>query len=135
MALNIYVQRNIVTKGVASVRSPVCNLQKYSTSTTHETFTFAVAAEFRKEYGVTSEVRSIFPKFMNAGSTHSVYIQPCIFTEGMGSTIEYIRSEMEELKVRRQYQYCSHDSLTVDFGAPARLGTGRTDRPQNSHTS
>ncbi|KAF8076802.1 hypothetical protein FPV67DRAFT_433361 [Lyophyllum atratum] len=44
----------MITKGVASVRSPVCNLQQFSREITHETFTAAVVDEFRKEYGITS---------------------------------------------------------------------------------
>ncbi|KAF9478650.1 Lipoyltransferase and lipoate-protein ligase [Pholiota conissans] len=68
---------NMVTEGVASVRSPVCNLKKYSVNATHDNFTNAVTAEFRKEYGVTSD--------------------PCIVTDSEGSNIEYIRRGMQEL--------------------------------------
>ena len=46
----------MVTKGVASVRSPVCNLQQYDTNITHEAFTAAVVNEFQKEYGVNEQV-------------------------------------------------------------------------------
>ncbi|KAF8180170.1 hypothetical protein BJ912DRAFT_907302 [Pholiota molesta] len=68
---------NMVTKGVASVRSPVCNLQKHSASATHDNFTAAVTAEFRKEYGVGSE--------------------PRIITDSEGAKIEYVRQGMREL--------------------------------------
>lgn len=40
------------TKGVASVRSPVRNLQHFNTGVTHEGFVDAVIREFREEYPV-----------------------------------------------------------------------------------
>ena len=42
-----------MTKGVASVPSPVCNLRNFDTSITHEAFTDVVAREFRAEYGIS----------------------------------------------------------------------------------
>ena len=49
----------MITKGVASVRSPVCNLQQFSSHITHNGFTDAVVDEFRKEYGIDQTVRII----------------------------------------------------------------------------
>ncbi|KAF8966741.1 hypothetical protein BDZ97DRAFT_1657230 [Flammula alnicola] len=49
-------KNNIVTKGVASVRSAVSNLQKYAASTTHESFTSAVVTEFRREFGIGTDM-------------------------------------------------------------------------------
>jgi len=46
----------MITKGVASVRSPVCNLQEFSREITHDTFTNAVVQEFRTEYGIDTAV-------------------------------------------------------------------------------
>lgn len=46
----------MVTKGVASVRSPVCNLQQFSNKVDHISFTDAVVSEFRKEYGINEDV-------------------------------------------------------------------------------
>ncbi|KAF5365842.1 hypothetical protein D9757_012807 [Collybiopsis confluens] len=43
------------TKGVASVRSPVRNLQQSYEEVTHDRFVQAVAKAFREEYGVDSE--------------------------------------------------------------------------------
>ncbi|KIK64683.1 hypothetical protein GYMLUDRAFT_39668 [Collybiopsis luxurians FD-317 M1] len=40
------------TKGVASVRSPVRNLQYYHPAVTHQGFVDAVVREFREEYGI-----------------------------------------------------------------------------------
>jgi len=52
-------QSRIVTRGVASVRSLVCNLQQYSPTTTHETFADAIVNEFRTEYRITTDVGSL----------------------------------------------------------------------------
>jgi lipoate-protein ligase A len=42
----------MVTAGVASVRSPVCNLQQTSPHVEHGLFMNAVVDEFRREYAV-----------------------------------------------------------------------------------
>ncbi|KAI9000719.1 Lipoyltransferase and lipoate-protein ligase [Trametes punicea] len=47
------------TRGVASVRSPVCNLQQYSPRVTHEKFVEAVIDAFRDEYGVDEEAHAV----------------------------------------------------------------------------
>lgn len=44
------------TRGVASVRSAVCNLQQYHTDVSHEGFVHAMVEAFRQEYGVHEEV-------------------------------------------------------------------------------
>lgn len=38
------------TKGVASVRSPVCNLQQHAVEISHEAFSDAVVQAFRDAY-------------------------------------------------------------------------------------
>ncbi|KAI0329528.1 Lipoyltransferase and lipoate-protein ligase [Cubamyces sp. BRFM 1775] len=43
------------TRGVASVRSPVCNLQQYDAGVSHEKFLEAVINAYRQEYGVREE--------------------------------------------------------------------------------
>ncbi|KAJ7228162.1 hypothetical protein GGX14DRAFT_486508 [Mycena pura] len=43
-------KETMVTAGVASVRSPVCNLQQFNHRVEHSVFTSAVVDEFRKEY-------------------------------------------------------------------------------------
>ncbi|KDR84269.1 hypothetical protein GALMADRAFT_236976 [Galerina marginata CBS 339.88] len=48
-------KENIQTKGVGSVRSPVCNLQRFDSSLTHEQFTAAVVKQFCEEYGINSK--------------------------------------------------------------------------------
>ncbi|KAJ7098667.1 hypothetical protein B0H15DRAFT_821780 [Mycena belliarum] len=49
----------MVTAGVASVRSPVCNLQQSSPATEHDTFASAVVDEFRAEYGLDDPTQTI----------------------------------------------------------------------------
>lgn len=44
------------TKGVASVRSPVCNLQQQKPVLSHEDFLYAVVREFQDHYNVRDTV-------------------------------------------------------------------------------
>ncbi len=46
----------MITKGVPSVRSPVCNIQQFNTKVDHTSFTDAVVHEFRKEYDINEDV-------------------------------------------------------------------------------
>jgi hypothetical protein len=47
----------MITRGVASVRSPVTNLQEFSPAVTHDKFLQAVVRAFREEYHVEEPVR------------------------------------------------------------------------------
>ncbi|TFK66215.1 Lipoyltransferase and lipoate-protein ligase [Pluteus cervinus] len=68
----------MVTRGVASVRSPVCNLQQHNPNVTHETFTQSVIRAFQEEYQVNT--------------------QPCTITESEGLlNLDYIKKGMLEL--------------------------------------
>ncbi|TFK70606.1 Lipoyltransferase and lipoate-protein ligase, partial [Pluteus cervinus] len=68
----------MVTRGVASVRSPVCNLQQHNPDVTHETFTQSVIRAFQEEYQVKT--------------------QPCTVTESEGLlNLDYIKKGMLEL--------------------------------------
>jgi len=70
-------ERNIITKGVLSIRSPVCNLDQFDATITHEGFTSAVIHEFRKEYQIDTK---------------------CCMVEELGARdIEYISKGMSEL--------------------------------------
>lgn len=46
----------MVTKGVASVRSPVQNLCAFKPEVKHESFLKAVISSFQSEYGINDEV-------------------------------------------------------------------------------
>jgi lipoate-protein ligase A len=50
-------QDSMITRGVASVRSPVRNLCWFQPEITHEAFVAAVVRAFREEYGVDEDVR------------------------------------------------------------------------------
>jgi len=50
----------MITKGVASVRSPVCNLAQFRETVSHDTFVAAVVDSFKTEYGVRDEVSLSF---------------------------------------------------------------------------
>jgi lipoate-protein ligase A len=47
----------MITKGVVSVRSPVCNIQQSNKNVDHASFAAAVVDEFRTEYGINEGVR------------------------------------------------------------------------------
>ncbi|KAJ7102649.1 hypothetical protein C8R43DRAFT_231611 [Mycena crocata] len=49
-------KETMVTAGVPSVRSPVCNLQQFSPDADHDAFVRAVVSEFRKQYGVDERI-------------------------------------------------------------------------------
>ncbi|GAW06413.1 Lipoyltransferase and lipoate-protein ligase [Lentinula edodes] len=68
------------TKGVASVRSPVRNLQQFNRGVTHEAFVDAVVHEFSKEYGI-----------------RNVDGEVQIVSEASCRDIEYIQNGMSEL--------------------------------------
>ncbi|KAG6820695.1 hypothetical protein H0H93_013214 [Arthromyces matolae] len=68
----------MITKGVASVRSPVCNLRQHSSTITHDTFANAVVEEFRKEYSISAPTQVVEEK------------------DGL-EAIEYIERGIEEL--------------------------------------
>ena len=57
------MQDTMETRGVASVRSPVCNLQQQYEHVKHESFVEAVVDAFREEYDVHEEVRLAVPDF------------------------------------------------------------------------
>lgn len=50
----------MITRGVPSVRSPVCNLRQFSASVTHENFVEAMIAEFRDEFDIHDPVRIFY---------------------------------------------------------------------------
>jgi len=71
-------KEKMITKGVASIRSPVCNLVQYSPAMSHDVFADAVINEFQKEYSIDETVHVVDE---NEGT----------------AVIEYIRNGMDEL--------------------------------------
>ena len=100
----------MVTRGVASVRSPVRNLCWFNPEVSHGAFVEAVVQVFREEYGVIDEVKEVDE------------------SEDL-LDIPYIREGMAELTVRGMTAMPAlHELMQY------RLGTGRLDRRQNSRT-
>lgn len=66
----------MTTKGVASVRSPVCNLQQFNQDISHETFSNAVVRAFQDEYNNDQEVRDLGQQ-LNTASAHEHIAIPC----------------------------------------------------------
>jgi len=52
-------KESMITRGVASVRSPVKNLQEFNPSVTHDDFVGAVVQAFREEYLIEEPVRYV----------------------------------------------------------------------------
>lgn len=56
---SLSLQPTLETKGIASVRSPVRNLQQFNPEVTHEAFVDAVANTFREHYDIHEEARPL----------------------------------------------------------------------------
>ncbi|KAH6914606.1 hypothetical protein BKA70DRAFT_1396063 [Coprinopsis sp. MPI-PUGE-AT-0042] len=69
--LPFFFQDKMITKGVASVRSPVRNLRQHNPDIGHEHFTNAVIESFKAKYSISSEVREKHYHFWR-NSTHSL---------------------------------------------------------------
>lgn len=90
----------MVTKGVASVRSPVQNLRHFNPSITHEAFVQASAQAFQEAYGVDEEVR-LEMDYAAADDRFSNHLQQAQYVEETESVLNVpeIRKGMEELRV------------------------------------
>lgn len=96
------------TKGVASVRSPVRNLQSFAPSVSHEAFVDAVISSFKDEYGVNEEVWYSNQSLQRSHTNLTRLPQPQYIDECESTTsIEYIAHGMNELPV------CHHTSLST----------------------
>lgn len=84
------------TKGVASVRSPVNNLQQYTGGVSHEAFVDAVVEAFREEYDIQDKVC-----YSINFSEYQLTLRQVNYVEETAQTtsIPYIREGMEELPV------------------------------------
>jgi lipoate-protein ligase A len=59
-------QEGIVTKGVPSIRSPICNLKLFDANITHDIFVDLVIEEFKKEYGINEQVYTAFVHYSHS---------------------------------------------------------------------
>ncbi|KAK4333509.1 putative lipoate-protein ligase A [Rhodotorula toruloides] len=95
-------RESMVTKGVASVPSPVRNLRKWSKEVSHEKFVEVVAREFADKYGLSGEIKRVDE------------------SEARGN--EYVRDVVAELK-SWEWQYGQTPEFTheitgsFDFGS------------------
>ncbi|BGP59397.1 hypothetical protein NBRC10512v2_000691 [Rhodotorula toruloides] len=95
-------RESMVTKGVASVPSPVRNLREWSKEIEHEKFVEVVAREFADKYGLSGEVKRV--------------------DEGEARGNEYVRDVVAELK-SWEWQYGQTPEFTheitgwFDFGS------------------
>ena len=116
----------MITKGVASVRSPVCNLQQFNSEITHDTFTSSVVREFQNEYGIDTAVRllDLFPDVITKDVPSFPRLQPLVINETEEfKDIEYIRKGLDELHVCVHRLMTGHMYFTLN-----RAGAGRSGR-------
>ena len=107
----------MITKGVSSVRSPVCNLKQFNATITHEAFTSAVVEEFRKEYQVDTKVNK-FCRYLSGLNKSQLTFQCYVINDFDGAKdIEFIRRGMSELSVKHfLFPNCHcHDLMTTDM--------------------
>ena len=86
----------MVTRGVASVRSPVKNLREFSPPITHYTFVKAMVQTFREEYHVKEPVCLCHKSFRSANLFGQVqYVQASDAADS-----PYIHNGIAELHVK-----------------------------------
>jgi lipoate-protein ligase A len=61
----------MITKGVASVRSPVRNLVEFSSEFGHDSFVNSVVTSFQESYGIREEVSVL--KILRGQTDHTNY--------------------------------------------------------------
>ena len=122
------------TKGVASVRSPVCNLRQQRPSISHEDFVHAVVREFQNRYDVREMVGETFFFFLSENLIANTPSQIKWVEEGSDCEgIEEITKGMHDLKVSLQPVPLRTPQMdNFSFSTPRR-GTGHSARHQNSH--
>ena len=96
-----------MTKGVASVRSPVCNLQQHDQRISHEMFVQAVIQEFQNTYGVSRDVGVTLALLLpllqrfRIDVAHDAFQIVTVLDSPEIRRLEYFRHGMEELQVSR----------------------------------
>jgi lipoate-protein ligase A len=87
----------LISKGVSSVRSPVCNLDKHRPGLTHEDFVDAFASEFRATYNVSGDEPVRHSTFLLSCNLRYVQIRTIHENEETLS-VEHVKKGMEELR-------------------------------------
>lgn len=89
----------MITKGVASVRSPVQNLQSFDSSISHDSFVNAAVNVFKEKYDIHEEVCTTHACVLMG--SHRAYLKIHYVEENENTlSIPAIRAGMDELKVR-----------------------------------
>jgi lipoate---protein ligase len=89
----------MVTRGVASVRSPVKNLQEFCPTVAHDKFVRAMVQAFREEYRIDEPVRPR-PKALSLDRPINPFFQVRYVGASEAVDIPYIRDGMAELPVK-----------------------------------
>ena len=118
----------MVTKGVASVRSPVQNLQRFNPAITHEGFVEASVRAFQEAFGIYEEVRFVsFCCSCRADRPSDLRRQPHYVEETENIlNIPEIRKGIEELGVRfsrREYPIPTAHSAMIELGLVIRANS------------
>ncbi|GAA5960401.1 hypothetical protein JCM3765_007499 [Sporobolomyces pararoseus] len=87
-------KEGMITKGVASVPSPVRNLKEWNSEIDHESFVEQVSKEFSKQYGVSDQIKRVGEDEIEGN--------------------EYVRQTMEELK-SWEWQYGNSPEFTHEI--------------------
>ncbi|KAF8827262.1 hypothetical protein HHX47_DHR5000534 [Lentinula edodes] len=114
------------TKGVASVRSPVRNLQQFNRGVTHEAFVDAVVHEFSKEYGIrnvdgeTAKIRSKHGIILDCACSlsvadDSVSSMPAI-QPGVVDSLNPQLKDIERALLNRRYGFVSAIEILKGLG-------------------
>jgi len=89
----------MITRGVASVRSPVKNLQEFSPAVTHENFVRAMVQAFRQEYHIEEPVR-LCRKVVSSCSSLPLLLAQVQYVQAEDAiNVPYIRDGMAEMPV------------------------------------
>ena len=101
----------MVTRGVASVRSPVKNLREFNPGVTYDTFMKAMVQAFRQEYGVKEPVCPCHKSFRSANLLGQVkYVQASDAADS-----PYIQNGIAELHVKTRSPYCGFEQVLTTF--------------------
>jgi hypothetical protein len=111
-------QDSMVTRGVASVRSPVKNLREFSPTITHNTFVEAMVQAFREEYRMKEPVSPCHKSFRSANLLGQVqYVQASDAADS-----PYIQNGIAELHVKTLSPHYGFKQVLMAFSLGLELG-------------
>jgi hypothetical protein len=91
----------MITRGVASIRSPVKNLQEFSPAVTHDKFVRAMVQAFREEYHVGEPVRPSHKVISLSFSSLLLPPAQVQYVQAEDATdVPYIQDSMANFRVR-----------------------------------